>query len=56
MGKGKLAKFSDMETFENVFQYTYGVWRESGKTFEKKGQWNTYFGNNNPIVLVLGCG
>ena len=56
MGKGKLAKFSDMETFENVFQYTYGVWRESGKTFEKKGQWNTYFGNNNPIVLELGCG
>lgn len=56
MGKGKLAKFSDMESFENVFQYTYGVWRESGKPFEKKGQWSTYFGNNNPIVLELGCG
>ena len=56
MGKGKLAKFSDMDSFENVFQYTYGVWRESGKPFEKKGQWSSYFGNNHPIVLELGCG
>lgn len=56
MGKGKLAKFSDMDSFENVFQYTYGAWRESGKPFEKKGQWSSYFGNNNPIVLELGCG
>ena len=56
MGKGKLAKFSDMDAFENVFQYTYGVWRETGKPFEKKGQWSSYFGNNNPIVLELGCG
>ena len=25
MGKGKLAKFADMETYENVFQYPYSV-------------------------------
>ena len=27
MGKGKLAKFADMETYENVFQYPYSVER-----------------------------
>lgn len=25
MSKGKLAKFADMETYENVFQYPYSV-------------------------------
>lgn len=25
MGKGKLAKFADMETYENVFQYPFSV-------------------------------
>ena len=25
MSKGKLAKFADMERFENVFQYPYSV-------------------------------
>ena len=25
MGKGKLAKFADMEAFENVFQYPFSV-------------------------------
>ena len=25
MGKGKLAKFAEMETFNNVFQYPYSV-------------------------------
>lgn len=26
------------------------------KTLGKKGQWAQFFGNNNPIVLELGCG
>lgn len=56
MGKGKLAKFSDMDAFENVFQYVYQAWREERKPFEMKGKWHTYFGNHNPIILELGCG
>ena len=48
MGKNKLKKFAEMETFSNVFQPPYkhmaGRWRES------------YFHNDNPIVLELGCG
>ena len=55
MGKGKLAKFADMERYENVFQYPYGVMADI--PFEMKGHWNEqYFHNDNPIVLELGCG
>lgn len=55
MGKGKLAKFADMERYENVFQYPFGVL--STVPFEMKGQWREqYFHNDNPIVLELGCG
>lgn len=55
MSKGKLAKFADMETYENVFQYPYSV--VSDVEFEMRGHWHEqYFGNNNPIVLELGCG
>ena len=55
MGKGKLAKFADMERYENVFQYPYSV--ISDVPFEMKGHWNeAYFHNDNPIVLELGCG
>ena len=55
MGKGKLAKFADMERYENVFQYPYGV--ISDIPFEMQGHWREmYFKNTNPIVLELGCG
>ncbi len=55
MGKGKLAKFADMEKYENVFQYPYSVVEHV--PFEMKGHWHEqYFNNNNPIVLELGCG
>ena len=55
MGKGKLAKFADMETYENVFQYPYSVVEHV--PFEMQGHWHEqYFKNNNPIVLELGCG
>ena len=55
MGKGKLAKFADMETYENVFQYPYSVVEHV--PFEMQGRWHEqYFNNNNPIVLELGCG
>ena len=55
MGKGKLANFADMETYENVFQYPYSVVEHV--PFEMQGHWHEqYFKNNNPIVLELGCG
>ena len=55
MGKGKLAKFADMETYENVFQYPYSVIDDV--PFDMKGKWHEqYFRNQNPIVLELGCG
>ena len=55
MSKGKLAKFADMETYENVFQYPYSV--VSNVSFAMRGQWREqYFNNQNPIILELGCG
>ena len=55
MGKGKLAKFADMASYENVFQYPFSVVEHV--PFEMKGRWrNAYFHNDNPIVLELGCG
>lgn len=55
MGKGKLQKFAEMETFPNVFQYPFSVIEE--KPFDMKGEWHqNYFNNNHPIVLELGCG
>ena len=53
--KNKLKRFSENETFTNVFQPT----REEvvGDQFPLKGKWNSeFFKNENPIVLELGCG
>ena len=55
MGKGKLEKFAEMETFKNVFQYPFSVLENV--PFDMKGHWcEDYFKNNHPIVLELGCG
>ena len=55
MGKNKLKKFADMETIDFVFQYPFSKLQQSG--FSLKGRWHDdFFGNNNPIVLELGCG
>lgn len=55
MGKGKLQKFAEMETFSNVFQYPFSV--IENVPFEMKGHWREqYFHNDNRIVLELGCG
>jgi tRNA (guanine-N7-)-methyltransferase len=55
MSKGKLAKFADLETYENVFQYPYSAMEQV--TFDMRGHWREqYFKNDNPIVLELGCG
>lgn len=55
MGKGKLSKFEEMKTFDNVFQPSFE--EVFHKDFELKGQWaSRYFGNQHPIILELGCG
>lgn len=55
MGKGKLEKFAEMETFPNVFQYPYSV--VDNVPFVMKGHWcEHYFKNKQPIILELGCG
>ena len=55
MGKGKLAKFADMDRYGCVFQYPYSVIMT--EEFPMRGRWREdYFGNSNPIVLELGCG
>ncbi len=55
MGKNKLKKFAEMETFDNVFQYPFAVVEREG--FPLKGNWKRdFFKNDNPIVLELGCG
>ncbi|OAD45454.1 tRNA (guanosine(46)-N7)-methyltransferase TrmB [Polaribacter atrinae] len=51
--KNKLKRFKENETFKNVIQPT----REEVVTdFSHKGKWHSFFGNNNPIVVELGCG
>ncbi|MEL4306704.1 tRNA (guanosine(46)-N7)-methyltransferase TrmB [Joostella sp. CR20] len=53
--KNKLKRFKENETFSNVIQPTRDELVE-GK-FDLKGQWKkSFFKNDNPIVLELGCG
>lgn len=54
MAKNKLAKFADMATYENVFQYSFETLKQG--EFPYKGKWRDYFDNDHPIVLELGCG
>lgn len=53
--KNKLKRFRENETFNNVVQPS----REElvNGDFDLKGKWNsTFFKNDNPLVLELGCG
>ena len=55
MGKNKLKKFAEMQTFGCVFQYPWARLQQEG--FPLRGNWHKdFFGNDNPIVLELGCG
>lgn len=54
MSKNKLAKFADMAGYPHVFEYPFSV--VENVPFEGKGKWHEFLGNNNPIVLELGCG
>lgn len=55
MGKNKLRKFAEMEDIDLVLQYPFARLQSEG--FPLKGKWGSdFFGNDNPIVLELGCG
>lgn len=54
MGKNKLKKFAQNDTFANLVQPTRDELLEG---FALKGNWNKdFFENDQPIVLELGCG
>jgi tRNA (guanine-N7-)-methyltransferase len=55
MGKDKLRKFAENETFSNLFQPSYEEVLKDG--FALKGKWSKdFFKNDKPLVLELGCG
>tara|TARA_R110001632_G_scaffold8386_8_gene33158 strand:+ start:10299 stop:10970 length:672 start_codon:yes stop_codon:yes gene_type:complete len=51
--KNKLKRFLENETFPNVIQPTR---EEVTSDFTHKGKWHSFFKNDNPIVIELGCG
>ena len=55
MGKNKIKKFAELNSFGNVFQPGFDeILQES---YCLKGKWReNYFRNNNPVILELGCG
>ena len=52
--KKKLRRFRDNESFENVIQPSRAEILSDGCNL--KGNWQSRFGNENPVVLELGCG
>ena len=55
MGKNKLQHYKDIDTYDNIFQYS--SYEEIQKGIPFKGNWKKeYFKNDNPITLELGCG
>ena len=52
--KNKLKRFKENLNFTNLIQPTRDDLIE--KNFELRGKWNSFFKNDNPIVLELGCG
>ena len=51
--KNKLKRFQENETFPNVIQPTRD---EVLNNFSHQGKWHSFFNNNNPISIELGCG
>ncbi|MFV0505509.1 MAG: tRNA (guanosine(46)-N7)-methyltransferase TrmB [Bacteroidales bacterium] len=57
MGKNKLRKFEEINALNNVVQCTFKDELPSPDGHQFRGQWNKQlFGNENPLVLELGCG
>ncbi len=54
MGKDKLRRFAENETFGNMVQPTR---EDAAAGLNLKGKWGAeHFKNDMPIVLELGCG
>jgi tRNA (guanine-N7-)-methyltransferase len=54
LGKNKLERFAENEKFEHFFQPSFD---DLMTGFALKGKWHDdFFGNNNPIVIEIGCG
>lgn len=54
MGKNKISRFEENLGFSHLFQRSF---EQLQNGFHLKGKWNRdFFGNDNPIVLELGCG
>jgi tRNA (guanine-N7-)-methyltransferase len=54
VGKNKISRFEENDTFSHLFQRTFEDLEDG---FHLKGKWHEeFFGNQNPIVLELGCG
>ncbi len=61
MSKNKLRKFSDLLTYDNVYQcfdwHNPVLHGKAMEEFDLKGNWKKkHFGNDNPITLELACG
>jgi tRNA (guanine-N7-)-methyltransferase len=55
VGKNKLARWIELDSFDNVIQPEIG--EVAGKDYPVKSNWNNeVFRNGNPVVLELGCG
>lgn len=54
MGKNKLRRFAEMKEQSCVFEPDKETLLEN--RFDTKGEWASFFGNNNPITAELGCG
>lgn len=54
MAKNKLSRFEENKSFPHLVQPEREKMLEG---FELRGKWNQdFFGNDNPIILELGCG
>jgi tRNA (guanine-N7-)-methyltransferase len=55
VGKKKLSRWAEMKSFGNVLEpYTAEI---KAGNYPLIGNWNReFFGNNNPVVIELGCG
>ncbi len=55
MTKNKLERFAEMKTFPNVIEPKFN--EIFNKDHKFKGKWKSaFFGNNQPLILELGCG
>ncbi len=55
MGKNKLSRFSELATFDRVYQPAFNEIHQG--EYPLKGRWcSEVFQNDHPLVLELGCG